>query len=311
MANRLLTRRRLLLAKTETTYGTDAVPTGLANAILVKNLNVTPLDATLVSRDLVRAYLGANQQLLADAHAKLDFEVEIAGAGTAGTAPGYGPLLRACGMSETILASTSVTYAPVSTAMDSATLYFQQDGAQHSITGARGDVEITFKAKGIPTFKFSFVGIYNPPTATSLASPTYTKFQSPLVVNSSNTPSVSIAGYAAILDELSLKLGNTVDFRSLVGAQYVQILDRQASGQVTFEAVTPDVKDFFGIALGNAYSALSLTHGATAGNIVQLSIPTADLNNPTYTDNSGVQMMQIPYTAVPNAGNDEFSIVVK
>src|SRR5690348_10332001 len=145
MANRLLTRRRLLLAKVETTYGTDSVPTGLANAILIKNLNVTPMDATLVSRDLIRPFLGANQQLVADAHVKLDFEVEIAGAGAAGTAPGYGPLLRACGMSETILAATSVTYAPVSSLMDSVTLYFQQDGAQHSITGARGDVEITFK----------------------------------------------------------------------------------------------------------------------------------------------------------------------
>jgi hypothetical protein len=311
MANRLLTRRRLLLAKTETTYGTDAVPTGAANAILVKNLNVTPMDATLVTRDLIRPFLGANMQLVADAHVKIDFEVEIAGSGAAGTAPGYGPLLRACGLSETILASTSVTYQPVSTAMDSATLYFQQDGAQHSITGACGDVEMTFKAKGIPTFKFSFVGIYNAPTATSLAIPTYTKFIAPFVVNSTNTPTISVASYAPILDELTLKAGNTVDFRSLVGAQYVQILDRQSAGQVTFEAVTPDVKDFFAIALANTNYPITLTHGVGAGNIVQVNVAAADLNNPTYTDNSGVQMMQIPYQAAPIVGNDEFTIVVK
>jgi hypothetical protein len=310
-ANRLLTRRRLVLAKIESTYGVDAIPSGLTNAILIKNLNITPMEATLVARDLVRPFLGNFENLVADAHVKVDFEVEVAGAGAAGTAPGYGVLLRGCGFAETLTVGQDATYTPVSASIESLTLYFQQDGAQHSITGARGDMEITLQAKAIPTFKFTFTGIYNPPTATSLATPTFAGFQTPLVANSSNTPAFTVGGYAPVLDQFSLKLGNQVDFRSLIGAQYTQILDRKVAGQLSFEAVTPDIHDFFAPALSGAKSAVSLTHGTAAGNIVKLDMPSVNLQNPTYTDNNGVQMMQIPYAGIPIVGNDELTITVK
>lgn len=101
----LLQRKRTILAKIETTYGTDPTPTGASNAILIKNLTVTPQETTLVSRDLVRPYLGNFSQLPAAIFGKLAFEIELAGSGTAATSPAYGPLLRACGLSETTLAS--------------------------------------------------------------------------------------------------------------------------------------------------------------------------------------------------------------
>ena len=111
----LLTRKRLLLAKTEATYGTDPVPTGAANAILVRNLEIVPLQSDIVQRELIRPYLGNYEQLLAQTRVQVTFEVELAGSGTAGTAPAYGPVLKACGLSETLVTSTSATYAPVST----------------------------------------------------------------------------------------------------------------------------------------------------------------------------------------------------
>lgn len=100
-----LQRRRGILAKIESSYGSDPTPTGGSNAILVKNLTLTPMETTLVSRDLVRPFLGNFSQIPAANYGKLAFEVELAGSGTAATAPAYGPLLRACGLSETALAS--------------------------------------------------------------------------------------------------------------------------------------------------------------------------------------------------------------
>lgn len=101
----LLNRKRTILAKIEGTYGTDPTPTGSANAILVRNLNITPMETDQASRDLIRAYLGNYENLPAAIHAMVEFEVEIAGKGTAGQAPNYGPLLRACGFAETLVAS--------------------------------------------------------------------------------------------------------------------------------------------------------------------------------------------------------------
>lgn len=101
----LLNRKRTLLAKIETVYGTDSAPTGAANAILCRNLDITPLEGQTVSRDLVRPFYGNSEQLPTSMYVKASFEVEMAGSGTAGVAPAWGPLLRACGFAETILAA--------------------------------------------------------------------------------------------------------------------------------------------------------------------------------------------------------------
>lgn len=132
----LLTRKRAILAKIETTYGVDASPTGGANAILMSNLTVSPMEMTLVERANIKAYLGNNPSVLAAIYAKLAFDVEMAGSGTAGTVPAYGVLLRACGLSETALA-TAVTGTATAGSLTSITLNTPAssvDGAYNGMT---------------------------------------------------------------------------------------------------------------------------------------------------------------------------------
>ena len=83
----LLSRKRLILAETETSYGTDPTPTVSSNAIQVRNVEVTPLEVETVNRELIRPYLGQAEQLLASERVLINFEVELTGSGTAGTAP--------------------------------------------------------------------------------------------------------------------------------------------------------------------------------------------------------------------------------
>lgn len=308
-----LTRRRTILAKIETSYGVDPTPTGAANAILVRNLNITPQNSEIVSRDLVRPYLGNSEQLQASTHVTLDFEVEMAGSGTAGTAPAYSPLLRACGLSETVSAGVSVTYAPVSSGFESVTVYFNVDGTLHKVTGARGTVELNINARQIPVYKFSFTGIYNAPTAASLPTVTYTAFQTPLVANNTNTTGFSFFSYSGVLESLNLNVGNTVNYRTLIGSESVIVTDRKATGTCQIEAPAVGTKDFFAAALTDgSLGSLDVTHGTTGGNKVQIVSTRIDLQNPTYADNNGINMLNMPFVAVPStAGNDEFSIVVK
>ena len=140
----MLNRKRTILAKIEGTYGTDPTPTGSANAILCRNLNVTPMETDQASRDLIRAYLGNYENLPAAIHAMVEFEVEIAGAGTAGTAPGYGPLLRACGFDENLNASavTGTAQSGTSTGIVLAAAVAASDDAYNGmvirITGGTG-----------------------------------------------------------------------------------------------------------------------------------------------------------------------------
>jgi hypothetical protein len=50
-----LTRKGLIIAAKESTYGTDATPAG-TDAIKVANINITPLQSDVVSRQIIRPF---------------------------------------------------------------------------------------------------------------------------------------------------------------------------------------------------------------------------------------------------------------
>jgi len=306
----LLSRKRLLLAKIESTYGTDSTPVG-SDAILVRNLEVTPLNADVVERELIRPFLGNFEQLLANTNVEVTFEVELAGSGAAGTAPAWGPVLRACGIGETIVASTSVTYAPVSSSFESCTLYFFNDGIRHKITGARGTFTINCEVNAIPTIEFTMIGIFNSPTDTALPVATFNDQASPLLFRQGNTSSFSIFSYSGILQSLSFEMANENIYRELIGGtKEVLITDRKPAGEVVVEAPLLATHNFFTDATGTSTGNLSFTHGTTAGNIVAFSSPQTDLGAPAYSDQDGIQMLTLPFTSTPTgSGNNELSLI--
>ena len=304
----LLSRKRLILAKTETTYGTSAAPSG-TDAILVRSLEITPQDSDVVSRDLIRPYLGNSDQLLANTKVRCTFEVELAGSGTAGTAPKFGPLLLACGMAATTVASTSVTYAPVSGSFSSCTITYNIDGVQHLLTGCRGTVTMNCQLGQIPTLQFEMTGIYNAPTDTAQPAVTYSQV-TPLIFKAGNTTGFQLFSYSGCLASVNFNLANEVVYRELVGCtKQVLITDRKPAGEVSIEAPTIAAKDYFAAALGTATGNLTFAHGTTGGNTVTFTASQVDVVNPSYSDMDGIQMLTVPYVALPTtAGNDEFSL---
>src|SRR5690606_8484724 len=105
------------------------------------------------------------------------FDVELAGSGEPGLAPGWGVLMQACAMSETVNEDESVVYAPVSEGEKSITLYFNMDGILHRLLGARGTVKLAFTSGAIPKLSFSFVGLYSPPADVALPAVTLSAFK--------------------------------------------------------------------------------------------------------------------------------------
>jgi hypothetical protein len=305
----LLSRKRLILAKTEATYGTNSTPAG-TDAVLVRNLEVTPLEADVVSRDLIRPYLGNSDALLANPRVRVSCEVELAGSGTAGTAPRFGPLLLACGTAATTVASTSVTYAPVSSAFSSCTILYNVDGVQHVLTGCRGTFTMNCQLGQIPTLQFEMTGIYNNPTDTAQPAVTYAAQATPLIFRDGNTSAFSFMSYSGCLMSVDFNLANDIVYRELIGCtKEVLVTDRKPAGTVMIEAVTLATKNYFTDALGSTTGNLTFLHGTTAGNRVTFSSPQSDVTQPTYSESDGVQMLSIPYVSLPTtAGNNEFSL---
>lgn len=306
-----LTRKTLILAVIETVIGTDAVPTAALNAMLARNVTYTPT-AEFASRDVMRPYLGNSEQLPSAIHGELDFEMELAGSGAAGTAPAWGALMQACGFAETITPTTDVKYEPISDNAPTVTLYYYLDGLFHKMTSGRGTVAVDMTAKSIPVLKFKFTGLYS--DVVDQAMPTgvdYTQFQKPLVINKANTPNWSFQGASSPLQALSIDVANAVNYLNLVKQESIDITDRKPAGSATIQLDSVATKDWWAAVRDAVTGPLTITHGKTAGNIIQIDAPAVQATQPKYSDQNGTAMLGLTLTFVPVAGNDELVITVK
>lgn len=311
----LLTRRAILMAKLESTYGVDSAPAGATDAVLARNVSLRPLQTEFVDRALVRPYLGNSERLPAARFVELEFEVEVQSSGTPlGTVPAYGPLLRACGLAQTVAAGASVAYTPVSTGFESVSIYHNQDGVRHRLLGARGSVRFVFNVRQIPVMRFRFLGLYVAVDDAALPSPTYTAWRAPTVVNNQNTPTFqlhSINASAIPLEALEVDLGNQLVYRSLVGVELAQITDRQASGTVRFEASTVAVQNWWSRIVAATLGNLSLVHGVGAGNVFTLASSNVQITEPNYSDSDGNVMLGASLQFIPTGtGNNELSLTL-
>jgi hypothetical protein len=299
-----LTRKQLLMVKKEVTYGVSPSAAG-ADAILVLDPELTPLDGEILEREVIDTMPGrVRSRIIAQRKMGLSFGVEAAGSGTPGTASKMDPLILACGFGATIVPDTSVTYAPVFPATDSCELYHSWDGNKHQALGSRGTFEMVFNSGTIARFNYTMTGIYVPPTDVANPTPTYTNQAAPVAVDATNTATVSVAGMTACMAECSINVNNTVEFFDYAGCtKQVRITDRMVEGSITIER--PDAlstKDFYALAIAGTSSQVTFTHGTVAGNRIVVNLPTVNFGPATPTDLRGVAGLQIPFVALHTAG---------
>ena len=322
------TRNSAILAKIETTYGTDAAPTGGENAILVSNLSINPLVANNVDRDLIRPYFGSSEQLLGSAYVEVEFDVDFQHSGTAGTVAAWDPLLQACGYAagSTLATPARVEHALISdySTWKALTIYYHDDGVLHKLLGARGTVSVDLTVGARPVFKFKFTGFDGGVTAAANPTATLTAFRTPLVVSDPNTGAVVVGGsYAAgaitggteyVSAGMSVDLGNTVTFTDLLGTasaagQSVDVTNRSGSGKVTFDLTAANEVSFMSVVKANTAQSLGVVHGTTAGFKLMVFMPSVQLINPTKEDRDGRRLIGFDLRVMPSAGNDELRIV--
>ncbi|HAF37880.1 MAG TPA: hypothetical protein DCG72_02760 [Gammaproteobacteria bacterium] len=307
-----VTRNRGILCEIEASYGTDPTPTASANYIRCRSLEIEPLQADTVERETIRPYFGNYDILLANQRVALTIEVELAGSGTAGTAPAWDPLMRSCANSVTTVTDTSVTYAPESSTHESCTIYYFDDGIRHEVKGNRGSWSLSAEVGQIPVLTFSMIGIFASPADVSLGAVTEQNQAAPVLFKNGNTTSFEIFGFAGALQSYSFDCNNESVYRELVGGtKEVLITDRKPGGSMTIEAVSLSSHNFFTDATGSSTGTNDFQHGQTAGNICTFSCPQTDIGSIGYEDSDGVRMLNLPFVALPtSAGNNEYSLAI-
>lgn len=188
-----LTRKTLVLAKRESSYGTDATP-GYSGAnssamLLWDEVNPIQVDTKILDQQVVRASFSKYPDLVGRQLYKIKPKTMLmttpggghahsdAGwtsgtgdkcgtAAVAGVPPFFGPLLRACATKETVNSSSSVVYAPVSSNFSSATVHVWADALKHVSTGVYGTSTFEGRAGEGIDIMFDMQGNYTAPIDT-------------------------------------------------------------------------------------------------------------------------------------------------
>ena len=266
-----LTRKQSIYAKIESTVNSPETLTA-ANRVLCTDISATPLESTLVERQLIRPFVGNFAELVGgDNKTMLQITTELAGGGLDGTTgrekvpnhPQIDTLLRACNMNVTYLgadgtAESSQNYAtnndirairytpgdPSSRTGKTATIRYQLDKIKQIVSGAIGTFTMSLAMTEIPTLVFEFTAGYSRPLKdTTLPAGTKPIYIVPQVVSQDHT---RVKGFPNDLEKcmssFNFDIGNTISTLQCATDTFgtgLEILftDRRCSGDVTVAAV--------------------------------------------------------------------------
>lgn len=297
----------VLLAVAQVAKGTPGTPVPGTNAILCRGLVPTPIKGKFVERNLIRGAKGNYGALFAGAHRTFEFEVELAGSGTAGAAPKFSPLLLGCGMAETLSVGVSAVYAMTAAIGTYLTLWAYLDGLLFKMTDAIGTVSFGVNAEEIPVMKFTYTGAYE--AMTDAIFPTgivFTGFTKPLTVGKVNTPTFTVDAISLVMKSFSLDIANQVFWKDWVGDSGAKSPDRKPTASTVVELTSVATKAWGEAVRLGTEMPLALEHGTVAGNICEIAAPKLQINaEPSITDDNGTACLNMSFAVMPNAGNDE------
>ena len=315
-------RNTAVLLKMEATYGVDAAPVPGADAMLLRKFSCKPLDIKYVNNPEVRPYFGGGLDLVGSHHVSGTFEVAMGGSGAAGTAPMWGRILRCAAFAEVVTALARVDYNPISSALESGTMYYYDDGALKKVLGMRCNITSYKMGYGdVPILGVSFIGLDGGDTAVAVPALTLTAWKPPLPVNQVNSGLLNLGcGYAAGAltggvtypsKGLDLALGGKVAFMDILGGEAVDFTDRSVTGKIVMDLTAAQEIANFATVIAGTTQGVGLTHGTVAGYKLLAYLPNVQLKNPAKAVLSGRRVINYDLHSVPTpgTGNDELRIV--
>jgi hypothetical protein len=300
-------KKKAILFKLEGAYGVDAAPTGALNGVEGRNVSLSPFEADVEERGVVRPYMGNGSKLITGKRLKLAFDAALAASGAAGVAPKIGPLLRACGWAETVTADVDVAYAPISSGFESATFYVNIDGVLHKGTGARGTTSFKLD-KGIPLLHVELTALFVAPADAAPPAVDLSAWPVEAPVNSRNTLVCTLDAVDSWYSKFEFAQNNQVAHDDYPGGyEAISIKDRAPTASMLILAPSLAVFNPFELAEAATLIPVQVVHGTTAGNKVQVDLQTR-VTGAAYEDMDGSVGYNLTLSPDPDAGDDEMQL---
>lgn len=306
----MLKIREVILAKIQTAHGSPSTPSASTDAVFCHNINFNPgADARMLERNVVKNTKGKLAQVYGGALAELTFDVELRGSGAAGTPPEIAHLLVASGMAETIVASTSCTYAPATSNQQYITIHFMQDGVRRIIEDAVVTWTADLSAGAFGMMSFTVKGHLGTASDTAFTAGTFDSAVPPVIKGGA----FSIGGYSASISKLSIDRGNQIvtpaDFSATDGFGQIRIADWDVTGSFDPLAVLLATNDFVGDwEAGTSMALATGTIGSTAGNRYAITMPAVSYRAASYAEREAERAYEMTFGAHESSGDDSISL---
>lgn len=307
MAELLRNQDQVIAVGLESTYGTAATVAG-SDAVLARDMSVNMLESNTADRNNVTGYMGNQGAITVSRKGTASFGCEFAGSGAATTPPAWGKLLRACGLSETVGAS-DVTYAPVGTGFESATLLYRIQKVQQRLIGARGAVTLNLDSQTIPTLAFNFESLYEAPTVEAgvLSGINTTAFKKPFG-QTKDTATVTLLGSVVRMSKLSIDLGVQTQFVEDIEDESVEIVGRSGSVNISFRTTDAELVAAINNASANTEGALNAVHGSGAGSTLTVDIPNIQVKTASVSWDGEIANVDMTADIKPTEANNDLTI---
>ncbi|MGJ8563839.1 MAG: hypothetical protein ACSHXY_09835 [Alphaproteobacteria bacterium] len=302
---------KLIFCAVETTYATDAVPTG-TDALLTEDFKLDAMKTNKVARNIDRAGLGGTEDAIGAFSASGNFKIPLTSSGDAGELPAFTSILRACQFNAAVVADTSVSFNLVSGDMESATIYYYKGDRLRKLKGLRGSAGFQFKNGSVPYIMIEHEALYAVGEDSETApTPNYGTTQTPSTISFDNTPVFTIGGTALVLMNLDVSAPGNMKHRDAPNQKEVRPSGRRNySGKATVlqRALTDfDPETLLKTA---ALSEVYLKHGSEAGGIVEFTASKTQIVGVSEGEEDGDATWELDLNITATGAGDD-DIVVK
>ena len=311
-------RLTVLLAKIEDTYGVDAVPDPLKDAIPVVSADPSP-DYKFLENDELSPTLSKRPGMSAGGTWRIEVKTKIRGSGDKTKEPRLGRLLEAASCSKEPVDSDgdgnvdAYEYRLMSDmeAQKSLTIYLYKDGELYKFVGCKVDLSLDANVRELGELSFTIVGKLAERVEASVPTVEYEPTKPIAFVDALCKIDDT---YSPRFSKVSIGLNNQItaieDANSPDGIWKVFITDRKPSGSFDPLAVKPSEYDFLTRFQNGDVAKLKFTLGKEEGNRVEVEAK-IQFSDFKFGDREGVLTNELPFNLVTTTGDDELVIRFK
>jgi len=299
MASQIVAKNTFLFSTSGTPDAGDVITTN-------DNVFVNPKPKSVSYKDVGNGQIGNEKTKTIGDYVTAEFEVNVnvKPSGTKGNAPSYGELFKVCGLTETIVADESVTYAIGDRVPGAAKAYM--DDTVRNIVGIAGDFTLGGNIGELATFKFSLKG-FTDLEETSESNPAVTIDQSTNLSIESIT-AITVGGATVNMQSFEFATGNQTDSIYSVGRKEFYIYDLKPTVKVT-AIKTKGNGTYWADLKNNTLKEIKVVLGSGDGGTVTFTASYCNPADISDSDSSGKVVYNNTWVCQSNNGGDNFSLV--